>query len=124
MDLDYLIEKPDSDWESRRFRGLVHAEDFPEDQMLGGAFATTAFVSMLGRQLGILQGGYFSLLPSQARVGDKVCLLEGGDVPFIFRRRDKGYTYVGPTYVHGMMKGEGVEIAKKKSATDEVFDIF
>ena len=115
MDLDYLNEKPDSDWGSRRFRGLVHAKDFPEDQMLGGAFATTAIFSILGRQLGILQGGYLSLLPSQARVGDKVCLLEGGDVPFIFRRRDKGYRYVGPAYVHGLMTGEGVDLQRRKA---------
>ena len=124
MDLGYSNKKPDSNEYTRRYRGLVHAKDFPEDRTYEGTFATTAFVAILGLQLGIFQGGYFSLLPMQAKVGDRVFLLEGGDVPFFFRKSDKGYRYVGPAYVHGMMKGEGVEIARKKSATDEVFDVF
>lgn len=115
MDLGYSNEEPEPKEYTRRYRGLVHANDYPEDRSHGGIFATTAFLSILGRQLGIPHVGYFGLLPLQAGVGDRICLLERGDVPFIVRKCDKGYRYVGPAYVHGMMKGEGVEIAQRQA---------
>ena len=59
MNLGYFNEEPDSKEYTRRYRGLVHANDHSEDRSYGGEFATTVFVSILGRQLGIFQGGMF-----------------------------------------------------------------
>jgi hypothetical protein len=49
-------------------------------------------------------------VPSDGRVGDEVCILNGGAVPFVLRKRDsdKGklmYTFVGEAYIHGIMYG-------------------
>jgi hypothetical protein len=46
---------------------------------------------------------------------DHVCVLKGGNVPFTLRKRDDGYwTFVGESYVHGIMDGEFVRAAKKE----------
>ncbi len=43
------------------------------------------------------------------KAGDVVCLLRGGDVPFVLRRLSSGngcYQLIGEAYVHGIMQGE------------------
>jgi hypothetical protein len=46
---------------------------------------------------------------------DHVCVLRGGMVPFILRKRTDGYWgFVGEAYVHGIMDGEFVRGAKKE----------
>ncbi len=52
------------------------------------------------------------------RVGDKVVVLLGGDVPFILRDEHDGrepLRLIGESYVHGLMNGEAfVPLAKGK----------
>jgi hypothetical protein len=44
-----------------------------------------------------------------------VCVLRGGMVPFILRKRGDGYWgFVGEAYVHGIMDGEFVREAKRE----------
>ncbi|KAJ4267197.1 hypothetical protein NW762_003298 [Fusarium torreyae] len=45
------------------------------------------------------------------RAGDVVCVLLGGNMPFILRPADADgtYTYVGQAYVHGIMDGEALQ---------------
>ncbi|KAN0091804.1 hypothetical protein V8E51_017651 [Hyaloscypha variabilis] len=50
--------------------------------------------------------GYMGLAPSTAREGDLVCVLLGGDVPFILRPSKSNYSLIGESYVHGIMDGE------------------
>ena len=46
---------------------------------------------------------------------DHVCVLRGGVVPFILRKRNDGYWgLVGEAYVHGIMNGETVRRANKE----------
>ena len=53
------------------------------------------------------------------RIGDLVCILQGGPVPFLLRRTGRGeYVLVGDTYVHGIMDGEFM----KTKPESEVFD--
>ena len=41
------------------------------------------------------------------RIGDMVCIFQGGPVPFLLRRTERGeYILVSDTYVHGIMDGE------------------
>ncbi|KAI0454258.1 heterokaryon incompatibility protein-domain-containing protein [Xylaria acuta] len=49
--------------------------------------------------------GYLGLGPA-CRVGDLVCILFGGEVPFILRRKKGYFQFVGDAYVHGIMEGE------------------
>ncbi|KAG4442145.1 hypothetical protein IFR05_002358 [Cadophora sp. M221] len=41
------------------------------------------------------------------RKGDIVCILDGGELPYVIRRVDDGqYQFIGSCYVHGLMNGE------------------
>ncbi|PMD28931.1 hypothetical protein L207DRAFT_380461, partial [Hyaloscypha variabilis F] len=53
--------------------------------------------------------GYMGLAPSTAREGDLVCVLLGGDVPFILRPSKSNYSLIGESYVHGIMDGEKIQ---------------
>ena len=54
------------------------------------------------------QTGYAGLVPGSPEVGDAICLLDGGCVPFILRKWGIGYRLVGECYIHGIMNGEGL----------------
>jgi hypothetical protein len=74
---------------------------------------------MRGRKL--FRTAEYSFLGSGAeslKVGDSVCVLAGGKVPYIIRPLDGGagtrYRFVGEAYVHGMMHGEAADIMREK----------
>ena len=50
--------------------------------------------------------GYLGLGSQALQVGDIVCVLAGGEVPFVLRRARTHYQLVGESYVHGIMDGE------------------
>jgi hypothetical protein len=49
------------------------------------------------------------------RAGDVVCVLLGGNMPFILRPGAEvgTYGYVGQAYVHGFMDGEALQQGKE-----------
>jgi len=59
------------------------------------------------------QGGYVGQMPTSAEVGDHICVLPGGIVPFVIRdsvKRPGMFRMVGQCYIHGMMKGEAFKL--------------
>jgi hypothetical protein len=50
------------------------------------------------RRLFITVQGYMGLAPPTAREGDLVCVLLGGDVPFILRPSNSNYLLIGESY--------------------------
>ncbi|KAF8849459.1 HET-domain-containing protein, partial [Acephala macrosclerotiorum] len=59
------------------------------------------------RQLALTVEGYMATVPPHAAVGDHVCVLLGGRLPFIVRSAPDGkFTLLGDAYVHGLMNGE------------------
>lgn len=40
--------------------------------------------------------------------GDQVCILFGGNTPFVLRPCNEYYQLVGECYIHGMMDGEAM----------------
>jgi hypothetical protein len=82
--------------------------------------------AVAGRRFFISKNGYMGLAPSRAEVGDSVCILFGGQTPFILRKfpgvsAGSGalkaiqevfggdgnlYLLIGESYVHGIMDGE------------------
>jgi hypothetical protein len=61
----------------------------------------------------VTEKGYMGLGPSRTQSGDVVCVLRGGNVPFILREsQDRYYMFVGESYVHGIMDGSFVREAK------------
>jgi len=60
--------------------------------------------------------GSLGLVAPNTKVGDLVCLLLGGDAPFILRKSEHThdgkptYVLVGDCYVHGLMGLEGMKL--------------
>lgn len=58
----------------------------------------------------ITERGYLGLGPMTLEVGDIVCVLLGGNLPFILRRQENDeYRLVGESYVHGLMDGGAMQ---------------
>ena len=79
----------------------------------GLAEKSLAYVSLLddkvlGWRFALTKVGRCAVIPHEARVGDKVCILQSGVVPFVIRRSERvgAYVLVGECYVTGMMQGE------------------
>lgn len=83
----------------------------------------------IGRAFFISEKGYFGLAPSAAQAGDQVCILAGGQTPYILRRAgevvlpDSGiapaFKVVGDAYVHGIMHGEAMADVEEGRASLE-----
>jgi hypothetical protein len=53
--------------------------------------------------------GFIGLAPEHAKVGDSVCILLGGRLPYLLRTDAAGNTkLIGEAYIHGLMKGEAM----------------
>ncbi|KAH8777525.1 hypothetical protein F5883DRAFT_696048 [Diaporthe sp. PMI_573] len=72
-----------------------------------GIYPTTTFF--------ITHRGYIGVGPEDTQVGDVLYVLFGGHVPFLLREipetpeRRGSHTFVGHTYVHGIMDGEALK---------------
>jgi hypothetical protein len=70
------------------------------------------------RRFAITQKGYFALVPRGTRKGDVVVVFEKACVPFVVRKSTsmqgsaRGYELLGEAYVHGIMRGEVMELAE------------
>lgn len=65
----------------------------------------------LGRKFFITKKGYFGLTSKEAKVGDRVAVLLGSDVPFVLRacgrvEGKRNWQMIGEAYVDGIMDGE------------------
>jgi hypothetical protein len=65
------------------------------------------------RRFLMTEDGYMGLAPSEAEVDDEICLLFGGEVPYVVRRVDQHHRFIGDCYVHGIMDGEAMEDESK-----------
>ncbi|CAH0003277.1 unnamed protein product [Clonostachys byssicola] len=61
------------------------------------------------RSLLITAKGYIGLGPLDAEEGDIISILHGVTVPLVLRKQNKAkyHSFVGETYIHGIMHGEG-----------------
>jgi hypothetical protein len=68
---------------------------------------------LINRRFIVTQNGYYGLAPPTAKEGDSCCVIFGARTPFIVRPiadLPSYYKFIGEAYVHGMMKGEIVEM--------------
>jgi hypothetical protein len=75
------------------------------------------------RRFVITTMGYFGLVPKDAGRGDTICVLWGGQMPFVLRQENGYYVLVGECYVHGKMDGEVMKDVKAGKLREEIFDI-
>jgi hypothetical protein len=55
---------------------------------------------------------YMLLAPEETGIGDLICILLGGQTPFVLRECEGYFSLVGACYVHGIMDGEAMERAQ------------
>jgi len=67
--------------------------------------------------------GHVGRCPPATRVGDLVCVLFGGRVPFVIRPRGDHYRFVGECYVYGLMSGEAIDAWRAGNLTEEWIEL-
>jgi hypothetical protein len=75
-------------------------DSFAENSCLNFALNSRGFFRSLK--------GYMGLARYDVMEGDLICILHGGQVPFIVRRDRECYVFKGECYIHGLMDGEGM----------------
>ena len=86
-------------------------------------FAASVYTASAARRLFVTTAGYIGLCPRYSAIGDRVCVLLGGDTPYIIRQENEYQTFIGACYVHGIMDGEAMEIARQRHWPTEVFNL-
>lgn len=67
------------------------------------------------RRLFLTDSGYMGLTHGSNKVGDKVYVLLGGEMPFVLRPKDSHFLFRGEAYVHGIMDGEALTKARQNA---------
>lgn len=68
----------------------------------------------------VTKKGYVGFVPHEAKLGDEICIMYGGAVPFCMRkipRMDSKYKLVGESYIHGIMYGEALSSIENPKKT-------
>ncbi len=89
-------------------RGERFARDTDPDINLLKEMAKMITWATWGRSLLVSENGYIGLGPKATCVGDVICILLGGSMPYILRTKDDRYELVGECFVHGLMDGQGL----------------
>jgi hypothetical protein len=100
----------------------------PEVETALSFFRSTAHMCA-GRNFIITNHGFYGLVPSITRPGDRVCVVKGLDVPFVFRvgesgQGEQGLRMVGEGFVHGLMMGEALGMVRSGNLAEETFSVF
>jgi hypothetical protein len=96
-------------------------DTFQTDRASSENFSFAEGSCSFGRRFAVTKKGYMAMIPPHSEVGDLICILLGGQTPFILRYDpDNGdsdntmgnrgtYQLVGEAYVHGLMGGEAMK---------------
>jgi len=108
------------DWQSpsvktcRRWLDVVldeHSDSEPNvyaDSELSAMTKSIVYAKL--RQFCVTSESRFGWVPEATRVGDKICVLFGGKVPFAISDCDRGhYNLMGEAYINGIMNGEALD---------------
>ena len=68
--------------------------------------------------------GYMCLGPAGVAMGDKICVLFGGQVSYVLRERSNDqHEFVGECYAHGLMDGGALKLREDGTMKSETFTI-
>jgi hypothetical protein len=80
--------------------------------LVGAQTAALIVRTCAGHRFMVSEHGHFGLVPSEAKAGDVITVLLGGQSPFILRRKTVGavdqYSVIGDCYVDRLMEGQAV----------------
>jgi len=78
----------------------------------------------------ITEKGYIGLAPAKTEPGDRIAVLFGGRVPYILRQNQPDnstepttWTFIGDSYVHGIMDGEVIQKLERGEVESEVITL-
>jgi hypothetical protein len=77
-----------------------------------------------GRKIFVSESGHCGLVPDHAKAGDFICVLLGCDVPVILRQVEDHYTFIGESYVRGLMEGQAIEALERGEVHLQDFEIW
>jgi hypothetical protein len=63
---------------------------------------------MHGRRSIVTDLGFVGFAPAASTIGDEICILFGGNVPFVIRKDGQRSRFVGECLVSGLMNGEAI----------------
>ncbi|KAI1775476.1 heterokaryon incompatibility protein-domain-containing protein [Hypoxylon cercidicola] len=67
--------------------------------------------------------GLIGTAPKDARLGDKIAVLAGCDMPALLRPKGEHYEYIGACFIEGLMKGEAVASVARGDVSAEIISI-
>lgn len=79
----------------------------------------------VNRKFAITRKGHFVMAPPTAKQGDGLCILTGGETPYILRRDSNGeqYQFIGEAYARGWMDGEALNLVRTGQLLESTFRI-
>ncbi|KAK8012010.1 hypothetical protein PG989_000270 [Apiospora arundinis] len=97
-----------------------------EEYQLLQALESRAGLCVSGRRFCVTSNGYFGLMPATVSDGDLVCVLLGGEVPYVLRpttgsQAEQYYELVGECYIHGIMDGK---VEANFWGNQDTYDVF
>ncbi|KAI1129790.1 hypothetical protein F5Y10DRAFT_237644 [Nemania abortiva] len=100
--------------------GLLRAQSMGGDPQ---AYAALASNFCLGRKFIATHHGRMGIGPTGTQPGDLIFVLFGGGVPYILRKQESGFLFVGESYIHGLMGGEAVQAWKRNELVEEILEL-
>jgi hypothetical protein len=88
-------------------RGILTSEEVIFAAAGGGYVSTTIYNE--DRRLCLTTSGRIGYVPATTGLGDVVCLLHGGSLPYVLRKCGNGeYVFLGDCFIEGEMYGAGM----------------
>lgn len=86
----------------------LHKRSKPNLAEMSSAYVRLLDDKVLGWRFALTRAGRCAVVPRETQIGDKICILQSGVVPFVIRNSERlgAYNLVGECYVTGMMQGE------------------
>jgi hypothetical protein len=110
---NYPPKRPVGNEFAHRFEAWMGRSDREKDEAYTRPFSNAAITSCLNRSFVTTLNGHLALVPRLTVPGHLVCVLRGGNVPFILQsKKDEYFELLGEAYVHGIMNGEFVRGAQ------------
>lgn len=91
-----------------------------QEMVDGSQLWVSAMSPVSQRVLFTTDRGYAGIGQAELKEGDEVCIFHGAATPFILRKEERDENFkprhvlVGECYIHGLMNGEGLEMAPSK----------
>ena len=108
--------------------GKATAELTPEESRAKLRMRMALSYTTQFRGLCLTKKGFLAMVPSSAKVDDRICALLGGQVLYVLRpmegaRHINKCEYIGECYVHGLMDGEVMNWVQDGKAVTEQFTL-